>query len=788
MNEEKKKVYREFAFIGGLISFLMLAMVGFYLSITIRMTSTQRLYSLLTAGLVCFVFLIVYIFFVLREIKVEIENLESAGAEDKITKIEKILALPARFSFVAFSFWVVGSIICAIIFYLFFGFSAVQSIEAFFLGLFGGFFAPLLMYYLYKERMRKFLKNINLKIDYKSYQRFLSFSLPLKVTLPFIISIIITFILIIAISLRMRDDLISGVLKSIGERELSLIKTGEHQTIGGKITIDPNALKGKIEETIAQLSKKGKKIYIDPFTMNTFVFEKMDEGRIESIVYPWKDIVRYPSPWNRSIWALTIFSLAILVLIPYLIMRDLKSSMNDMKNFLERKERPTPSDDEFNFLFSALLKFADEFDNRTKGMSEKVETMEKKFSELMESIKFVETTLVFFEEAIGGIRKHTESEKDDITVLRGFLNESKDFFELEEEEAQMNAGVKNNKEISEEIINFMHDSLEDGKKIFSSIKELEKLRSSELSQRVEDLREDSQGIKKIKEMSNIYKSSLEGLYKIKEILFPLDLKIKESKETAKKFAEEIKGVSRSIENVKGDSEKIGEIARVIKEIIEETNLLSLNASIIAAQAGEKGKSFAVVAEEIKELAERTEMSTGEINQIVSQLQRFIENSVDKMVEINNFVDEFIRSFDYMGEKFSSMISEIEKMDNSFKGLGKLSNEISAFCYEVDETAKTLAQVFTSITSYEKYIEYVKKTVSILEKALEFIIKSQNFLEDQRSSVRKIKEKGSFYRQRLDGVKNSLGSIDLKISEIVNSLERIVKLVNNMKIKIKEVQS
>jgi methyl-accepting chemotaxis protein len=788
MNEEKRKVYREFAFIGGIISFLMLLMVGFYLSITVRMTSAQRLYSLLTAGLVCLGFLIVYIFFILREIKVEMENLERTDAEDKIIKVEKILALPARFSFIAFWFWAIGSIISAIIFYLFFGFSAVQSIEIFFLGMCGGFFAPLIMYYLYKDRMKKFLKNLALKIDYESYQKFLSFSLPLKVTLPFIISILITFILIIAISIRMRDDLIIGVLKSIGEKELSLLKTGEHQPVGGKITIDPNETKGKIEGTIAELSKKGKKIYIDPYTMNIFVFEKIDGGIIESIVYPWKDLVRYPSRWNRAIWILAILALAILVLIPYLTIRDLKSSIDDIKNFLERKERPTPSDDEFNFLFFALLKFADDFDNITRGMSEKVESLEKRFSELTESIKFVEANLALFEDAIGEIKKHTDSEKGDIAVLRGFLNECKNFFGIEDEGVQINAGVKNNKEVSEEIINFIHDSLENGKKIFSSIKELEKFRSHELSQRIDDLREDSPRVRKIKNISDINKMTSENLSRIKEILFPLDLKIKESKEAVKKFVGAIRGVSKSIENVKGDSEKIGEIARVIKEIIEETNLLSLNASIIAAQAGEKGKSFAVVAEEIKELAERTEISTREINQIVSELQRFIENSVNKMTEISNFVEGFVREFDYIDEKSNLIISEIEKMDNSFKGLVKLSNEISSFCSDLDETAKTLAQVFTSTDSYEKYVEYIKTTVSILEKALEFIIRSQNFVEDQISSVRKIKEKGGFYLQKLDGVKNSLGSIDHKISEVVNSLERIVKLINNMKIKIKEVRA
>lgn len=788
MNEEEKRsFYRSFAFIGGLITFLMLIMVGFYLSIVVRMTSAQRLYSFLTAGLIGFVFFVGYIFFIGRHLRIEIEALEGAEGEEKIRRIERTVALPARFSFIAFLFWVFGSFICATIFYLFLAFSSLQSIEAFFLAMCGGFFAPLLMYYLYKDKTRKFLKNLDLKIDYKSYQRFLSFSLPLKVTFPFVVSILITFILIITLSLRMRDDLISGVLKSIGEKELSLMKTVETQGIGGKIIIDPNDVKGKIEETIAELSKKGKKIYIDPSTMNIFVFEKSDGGRIESFVYSWKNLVRYPTPWNRAIWLLALFSLGILILIPYLVIRDLKSSVDDVKDFLERRERPVPSDDEFNYLFFALLKFSNEFDLKVREARDNVEVMERRFSGLLDFIKFVEENLRFFEEVMEGIRKHAESEKVVISSLRNFLNESRDFFNIGDEEGQIDAKLKNNKEVSEEIISLIGGSIEEGKKFCSSLEGLEKLKSDDLPKRIDVLKEGSHEIRRIKELSSIYKETLENILKIRELLFSLDLKIKESKNFIKKFGEEIKGVSKSIENVKGDSEKIGEIARVIKEIIEETNLLSLNASIIAAQAGEKGKSFAVVAEEIKELAERTEMSTGEINHIVFELQRFIENSVDKIGEIYNFALEFTRDFDYLEEKFKIVGSDIERVGNSFSRADKILNEISAFCSYLDDTAKALEDLLPSIGPSKKYGEYVKRCVSLMEKAFEFIITSQNFLGDQASFVKKIREKSGAYLEKLEGIKGSFSSLDIKISEIGNSLERIVKLINNMKIKIKEVR-
>jgi methyl-accepting chemotaxis protein len=78
------------------------------------------------------------------------------------------------------------------------------------------------------------------------------------------------------------------------------------------------------------------------------------------------------------------------------------------------------------------------------------------------------------------------------------------------------------------------------------------------------------------------------------------------------------------------SQEVGKIAEVIQDITDETNLLALNAAIIAAQAGEHGKAFSVVAEEIRGLAERTSSSTKEINDLVRAVQKNVANVDDSM--------------------------------------------------------------------------------------------------------------------------------------------------------------
>jgi methyl-accepting chemotaxis protein len=92
----------------------------------------------------------------------------------------------------------------------------------------------------------------------------------------------------------------------------------------------------------------------------------------------------------------------------------------------------------------------------------------------------------------------------------------------------------------------------------------------------------------------------------------------------------VKEAGAAVDDLGRWSQEVGKIAEVIQDITDETNLLALNAAIIAAQAGEHGKAFSVVAEEIRGLAERTSSSTKEINDLVKAVQKNVANVDDSM--------------------------------------------------------------------------------------------------------------------------------------------------------------
>ncbi|MBI2890498.1 MAG: HAMP domain-containing protein [Nitrospirae bacterium] len=127
---------------------------------------------------------------------------------------------------------------------------------------------------------------------------------------------------------------------------------------------------------------------------------------------------------------------------------------------------------------------------------------------------------------------------------------------------------------------------------------------------------------------------------------------------------EIEGASLEASRVMGSlrsrTEEIGKVIKVISDVAERTNLLALNAAIIAAQAGEYGREFRVVADEIKGLADLTSQKTKEIRGIIGQVQDESERAKDSVGTIVTFVSEGVRRAQLSGEALERLLESIDK--------------------------------------------------------------------------------------------------------------------------------
>lgn len=140
------------------------------------------------------------------------------------------------------------------------------------------------------------------------------------------------------------------------------------------------------------------------------------------------------------------------------------------------------------------------------------------------------------------------------------------------------------------------------------------------------------------------------------------------------------------------SDQIGEIVRTIEDIADQTNLLALNAAIEAARAGEQGRGFAVVADEVRKLAERTTKATKEIGDMIRQIQHDTRGAVDSMQQGTQKVTAGVDLVNKTGEALSQIVRMVSESADMIRQIAVASEQQSVATQQIASDIENVAKV------------------------------------------------------------------------------------------------
>jgi methyl-accepting chemotaxis protein len=158
------------------------------------------------------------------------------------------------------------------------------------------------------------------------------------------------------------------------------------------------------------------------------------------------------------------------------------------------------------------------------------------------------------------------------------------------------------------------------------------------------------------------------------------------------LADEVGRAAGVIQALEGNTQEIGGVLEVIRTIADQTNLLALNAAIEAARAGEQGRGFAVVADEVRTLANRTQRSTEEIHSMIERLQKAARDAVAVMESGREHAEQGVHKSQDAGRSLQSIRASVESVSAMSLHIAEAAREQASVTEEINQRVHSVSQV------------------------------------------------------------------------------------------------
>ncbi len=366
--------------------------------------------------------------------------------------------------------------------------------------------------------------------------------------------------------------------------------------------------------------------------------------------------------------------------------------------------------------------------------------LRKEFNTMIVNIKSFKTTII--EEKKSVERKVEEAVKE--------AKEKSKYLERKSQELQLAMKISASGDLSNtltiekkdemgEIFIGFNDTMKSFKDMISKVTdaiEATASASTEISSNADEMAAGTQEqSSQVQEIATSIESMLHGLSGSSENVEIAAQKAEEAGEYAKKggeivtqtidgmnsIAEVVSSAADSVKELGSKSDQIGEIIQVINEIADQTNLLALNAAIEAARAGEQGRGFAVVADEVRKLADKTTKATNEIGERITQIQKVSSDTVVSIEEGNKKVELGKSLVTQAGASIQEIISSFNEVMNIVNSVAEGSREQSASAEEIIANIQGISTVTNETAMGVQQIATASEDLSRLTNELQYII-------------------------------------------------------------------